>query len=449
MNIVIVGAGAIGSYIAKLLTKEENNVILVDSDEGRLETLSRDLDLMTRVGSGTDWQLLDDLMELSPQLLLAMTSNDETNLVCCSVAKNLGYPETVARVHDERYFNRTRLDFERIFAVDHLVGPELLVAHDIVKTITSPGSVNIEIFAHGAAQMRTLRVPEKWRLKEKKLHELGLPEGTMVGLIHRQTDGHVKTIFPHGSDSILPKDEVTFIGETEVVSDIHRFLGITPTIAESVVVVGGTLTGINLARLLERQGMSVRVIDRDYDRCVQLNKKLPSSTIVHHDAADLDFLKGERVAQSGFFVTCTHDDQANLLIALLAKQAGCKEVIAVISDTQYIPIVRELGISHVLSPRVSAANRVLSYARSQAVASMVSLYEGQAEILEVKVSLDSRFVGIPIAELGPQMPDDFLIALVQNRGRIMIANGNRVLSPGDTMVVITAPRHIQEFSKVF
>ena len=120
MNIVIVGAGAIGSYIANLLTKEENNVILVDSDESRLEALSRDLDVMTRVGSGTDWQLLDDLLELSPHLLLALTGSDEKNLVTCAIAKNLGYPETVARVNNEKYFNRTRLDFERVRAHDRL-----------------------------------------------------------------------------------------------------------------------------------------------------------------------------------------------------------------------------------------------------------------------------------------------------------------------------------------
>ena len=185
MNIVIVGAGDIGRYIAAMLSKEKHNVILVDKNSKILEEVAFSLDVATRHGSGTDWQLLDDLMELSPHLLIALTNNDEANLVTCSIAKNLGYPRTVARVRDNKYLNRTRLDFGRIFDIDYFLGPELLVANDILKYLISPGSIMVENFAHGAVQMRTFAVPAKWRKYDRPLSKLHLPPGMMVGLIRR------------------------------------------------------------------------------------------------------------------------------------------------------------------------------------------------------------------------------------------------------------------------
>ena len=123
MSIVIVGAGDVGLYLAQILSKEEHNIILIDKDSKKLQQASNLLDVATRTGSGTDWQLLDDLLELSPTLFIALTDDDETNLVACSIAKNLGYPRTIARVHDNRYLNRTRLDFSRIFEVDYFISP--------------------------------------------------------------------------------------------------------------------------------------------------------------------------------------------------------------------------------------------------------------------------------------------------------------------------------------
>ena len=454
MNIVVIGAGPIGSYIATLLSDQENNVILVDKDEKRLEEATRDLDVMTRVGSGSDWQLLDDLLELSPQLLLAMTTDDEINLVACSIAKNLGYPQTIARLHDERYFNRTRLDFERIFSVDHFVGPELLVAQDMFKAIVAPGSVAIESFAHGAVQMRTIVIPDNWHNAHKRLASLDLPDGIMIGLIRRSIDGeggdsHQQTIFPHGNDQILPGDQVTFIGEIDVVASVYQQFGIAEGEVKSAVIVGGTLLARNLVRLLESEGVSVKLIEGDYDRCCRLADSLPRTTIIHHDPTDLDFLRAERVASSDVFVPCLYNDEANLLASLLAKDAGCERVVSLVSDVRYVPIIRRLGIAQTVSSRGSVADRVLSLVRSHTVTSMVSLHENQAEILEVKVSLDSKFVGIPISEIGPHLPEDFLIAVIQNRGRVMVANGRRILSPGDTMIVISSPRHVGEFHKIF
>lgn len=457
MNIVIIGAGVVGKYVASLLSKEEHNVIIVDKNPALLEKVSWDTDVAVRHGSGTDWQLLDDLLELEPDFLIALTTNDETNFVSCAIAKHLGYPRTIARVKDNRFLNRTRLDFSHIFEVDDFVGPELLVANDILKYMISPGSLAVENFAHGAVQLRTLSVPMKWRKSSVPLSQLDLPQGVIVGLIRREPK-HLKgpsgsaaqhVIFPHGQDTILPGDEVTFIGEADVIGELHHYLGVPSLKTKSVTIAGGSQTGQNLARLLEKRGIEVRLIEKDFERCRRLADVLPNTTIMNHDATDVDFLNAEKIGTSEIFVSCTSRDDTNLLTAVLGKAVGCQEVVAMLSNTSYFPYLAEYGINHAVSPSISAADHILSQVLGGAVTSLVSFYDNKAEIMEVNVSNESKVVGIPISELGPMLPQDFLIAMIQNRGRVMVAHGNRVISPGDSVIVITDPKHVRELEKIF
>lgn len=457
MTIVIVGAGDVGQYIASLLSKEEHNIVLIDKNNKILEEASRYLDVATRHGSGTDWQLLDDLLELSPQLLIALTEDDETNMVACCIAKHLGYPRTISRVRDNHFLNRMRLDFSRIFDVDYFIGPELLVAHEILKYMTSPGSIQVENFAQGAVQLRTLSIPSKWNKSHIKIKDLGLPSGAIIGLIRRFTPNEdhqidetdFSLIFPHGNDNIYPRDEVTLIGETSVIADIHHFFNINAETIHSLVIVGGSLTTINLAKLLEYRPIDVKIIEKDYDTCTMLADLLPNCTIVHHDATDIEFLRSEKIDSAELFVACTRHDDTNLLCALLARDAGCSNALIVTNNTSYTPLLTTLGINYAVSPRISAANHILSQLFAGTISSLVSLYDNQAEVMEINVSLDSEVAGIPLSELGPLLPKDFLIGMIQNRGRIMTANGNRIISPGDTVIAITHTKNVEELQKIF
>jgi trk system potassium uptake protein TrkA len=455
MNIVIIGAGNIGSYIARLLSREKHNVILVDKNAKRLQEASWVMDVAIKEGSGTDWQVLDNLLDLSPDLFVSLTDDDHANLVGCAIAKNLGYPRTIARIKDNHFLNRVRLDLGRIFDVDYFIGPELLVANEIFKNMISPGSLRVESFAHGAVQLRTIVIPQTWRRSEETLADLKLPPGIMVGLISREAKTDVpggsnrEIIFPHGYDRILPGDEVTLIGETDDIANIHQYFGSPYEPIHSVVIMGGSQTAYNLAKILEQRNINVRIIEKNYERCCWLSEQLKHCTVINHDGTDLDFLLEEKVSQADVFVCCTRYDELNIMSSLLAREAGCENAIIQLSNTGYIPIVTRLGINHTASPRVIAANRLLALAFSGTVTSVVSLYENQAEILEINVSMRSKIAGIPISELGPLLPKDFLIACIQNRGRIMIAKGDRIISPGDTVIVVSHPRHINELEKIF
>lgn len=450
MNIVIAGAGTMGQYVARILSKENYSVNLIDLDSKKLEKISLELDVGTRIGSCTDWQILDELLEQEPDIFLALTDNDYVNLVSSSIAKSLGYPLTIARLHDGRYLNTSRLDFGLVFNVDHFIAPELLVAYEFYKYMISPGSLGVEIFAHGAVQLKRMIVPISWKKASVPISQLNLPKGVMVGLIHRiSSDGASQVIFPHGHDFIFPRDEVTILGETGAIVEAHEYFGLKQKLLESVVIIGGSRTAVNLAKILEEKGIFTRLIEKDSNRCAVLAEQLLKTTVIHHDATDIDFLLSEKVSSSDLLVVSTMSDEFNTMMALLAKEAGCREVVVLLANRSYAPILKKLGIHCTPSPGMIAADKIVALTTSGAVSSIVSLYEGEAEIIEIRVAENSKVIGSPLSELGKILPKDFLIGVIQNQGNVMIADGNKVISPGDIIIVISHRKHIQDLEDIF
>lgn len=451
MNIVILGAGETGKYLATLLSKNQHNVFVIDRDKKKLEELSQTLDIATRVGSGDDWQLFDSVLELFPDLFIAMTNNDDTNVVACSLAKQLGYPSTIARVHDSHYLNRTRLDFGRIFDVDYFVCPELLAAGEMMEYIAHEKALVVKYFSHGAVELRTIKIPASWKFSKTSLSKLDIPKGVMIGLIFRKNpiSSDTSVIFPHGSDVILPGDEVTCIGETEAVGTLTGFFKIPSEKIHSIVLAGGSATAYHLAKQLEKGDFAVRILEKNYERALFLAEHLPNTTILNHDALDIDFLRSEKVSRADLFIACTRHDETNLFAVLLGREAGCKDVLMLLSNQSNVSVLENLGIGHAVSPIIAASNRILSRVLTKSVNTLVSLYDNRAEVIEISVSVNAKVIGIPLSDLGPLLPKHFLIAIIQNRGRIFVANGERILSPGDTVIIITSPDHVAELEKLF
>lgn len=444
MNIVIVGAGRLGTHLAATLSYENHNVFVIDQKQKSLESLSKSAEIAIYQGSGSDWQLLEELLEHKPDLFIALTGNDEINLSACAIAKNLGYPKTVARLHQSRGLNRKRLDLGRIFSVDHFLDPELIVAHDILKFITHPGNVAIENFAHGAVQMRTFCIPASWEKHNATLSELNLQANLLVALIKRED----QVIFPKGDDRLFINDEVTMIGDTKAMRQLPAFFGMDKKI-NSAVIVGGSRIAFHLCLLLEGRDIPVKLIEKDEAKCHYLAEHLKATVILNENGADLTFLNSEKIKNSEVFIACTSCDETNIVSSLAAKFLGCEEVIAIISEESYIPLLKNLGIKTLLSEEASLTCRIHAILEEGNAISVASLYNNRAKIIEIKVSADSEIVGIPLSELRSRLPKDFLIALIENRGKITVAKGNHILSPGDTAIVISCPKHIEELESLF
>lgn len=446
MSVVILGAGSLGSYLASSLAKEEYSVTLIDKDSAALSRISRDEDIATLCSSGSRWEILDDLLDNNPSLFAAMTGDDETNLVACSIAKNLGYPVTIARVKNLGFLSRGRLDFEKLFSVDHFIAAEILASHDLLKRILHPEDLAIENFAHGSIQMRTIVVPEKWDKGSVPISKLRLPDELIISLIKRKD---IPPIFPHGSDVIKAKDEVTIIGEAHAMQDLHKVFYTPKQNVHSVVIAGGSAIAVNLASLMEKQEIKVKIIEKREARCHELAELLPKSTIVNQDATDLNFLTNEQIKETDTFIPCTTRDEKNILLALLAKEAGCQKIVSLISDTKLSPILEKLSIKYSFSEKLNTINKIISILHAESIVSVASLCNDEAKVLEVKVSLDSKLVGIPLADLKGHLPPDMLIAAIENRGQVMIGKGKRMISPNDTLIIITSHKNLPTLKDIF
>ncbi|MBX7066529.1 MAG: Trk system potassium transporter TrkA [Parachlamydiales bacterium] len=446
MNVVILGAGKIGSYVASALAEEEHNVILIDQDEKALDRVGRESDV-ARIQSEASGKLLLELLEQKPHLFFAATGNDETNLTFSSIAKNLGYPKTVCRVQKREYINNIKLDFGRLFFVDYFLGPEVLAAQNLCKVLVHSKDLAVEHFAHGAIQMRTIQIPDRWDKGGTPISQLELPDDLIAGLIRRKMANGDSVLIPHGNDHILPGDQVTVVGETKVMHHLHEIFHSPKTETRSVVIVGGASVAIHLTHYLCQQKIHVRIIEKNIARCEELAEMLPHATIINRDGRDPELLRSERIQDADALVSCTHFDETNLMIAALAKEIGCPKAIAMITNGQILPLLEKLDVIPALSPRVNVANRILSILDEETTLTVASLSCDAAKIVEMRVAPTSRAVGIPLSDL--DLPKGLLIAVIESKGRVMVGRGSRVLCPEDIVIAICHPIQIPKLQQLF
>ncbi len=445
MNIVILGVGEIiGSYLATMLSKENHNVTVIDKDKERLEKIANMADVATMRSRGSRWEGLAELVETKPDFFVGMTGSDEINLVTCTIAKNLGYPKTIARVKDLGFLNRKKLDFSSLFEVDHFIGAELLTAQNILKSILHPSDLAIENFAHGLVQMRTITISDNWQ-KKSKIKDLNLPEEMNIVLIKRED----KVIFPQDDDVLLPQDEITIIGETKTLEEIPKIFKTEEEKVRSVVIVGGTSIAMRLALALESRNIKVKIIEQDEKKCEELSEFLSKTRIINRDGTYVENMIQERVFDADYFIACTNDDKRNIVISLLAKYVDCKKILCLISDMSLGPILNKEKILYTLSERVNITNRILSILYAKKIVSIASLANNKAKVFEVKISPESKLLNLPLVEMQNKLPEETLIAAVEKKGQIIVGKGSTVLEPHDTMIVISKPENLQDMEKLF
>ena len=350
MKIVILGAGSTGSYLASFLSQEQHDITLIDSNAKVLDQVNRETDVATVLACMPNLQVLSNLIEEKPDLFFAATGDDETNLISCSLAKNLGIPKTVARIKSRSLLQSEMLDIRRLFYVDHFIGAEIVSAHDLFKLLAHSGDLDFEYFAHGAVLMRTITIPLKWKKGDVPIKDLRLPQGLIAALIRREQ----QILFPHGSDFILPGDEVTLIGETKIMDDLHEYFHIAEQRIKSVLLVGGTEVSLHLSYLLMQRNISVRIIEKDPVRCKELADLLPLATIINRDENSRLLLTEENIETTDALVSCTSNDGTNFLISSMAAFLGCPKSIALVGDPAYIPLFEQAKVIPAISARVVA-----------------------------------------------------------------------------------------------
>ena len=443
MRIAVLGAGTVGLSIASLLCRNGHSVTVVDTNADKIRQVNETLDVRGLHGSASQSSVLFQAGVSTCDLCLAVTGDDEANMVAASMAKAMGAHRTVARVYAPVFRDLSTFDYQRHFRIDRLISLEHLSAMELARNIRHPGSVVLENLAIGDIEVHEIIVSEKSKNVGKAIRDIALPGRVLVGSISRDGDSRIAT----GDDQLAADDRLTVIGTRKEIDAIKPKFCSGHAGRISVVIAGGGETGYHLARILEDQRFHVTLLDTDRERCDLLAGQLRDTTIVHSDATRRATLEEERVGTADVFVACTGDDENNIMAAVEALDIGTKTVMALVSRPDYAHVVGKLGISVTVSPREVIAKQILGYLNVGPVISSTLLGDAGIGVLEIEVLEGKVVTEHVLAKLS--LPARCLIAAVIRSEMSFVPGGDDRLSPGDAVIVMVDQDEIDAVINLF
>ena len=443
MRIVIVGAGKLGFSLADRLAQEEHEVIVIEQDEDRIINVQNSLDVMTVVGNGANPQFLSNSVAKDADLLVAVTDSDEVNMISCMAAKKIGIPQTIARVRNQEYAAVDQFNFSESLGIDLAINPEMTTALEISRILLTPASLAVEDFADGKVRLLEVKIRPESKLINIPLQKLTLPPQILVAGILRQN----MMIIPHGEDILLPQDNIFFVGETVAIESFGKRFADKKSKIERIMIIGAGRIGRHLAKIMVKAGLSVKVIDKDRERCREIADSLGKGLVLCGDGTDIDLLVEEGVGEADAVVCLTDDDKLNLLLALLAKNFGAQKTIVRVGRSEYMALMGKVGVDVVLSPRLLTAGVILRQVRRGNIVAVTLLEGAKAEAMEILVSANCQIAGKQLKN--SKFPRNSLVGALIHGEEVSVPNGNTILHGGDKVVVFTLPDMVKKVGKYF
>lgn len=449
MKITILGAGEVGTYLAARLSQEGHNVTIVEQDEALLERIAGSLDVMAVKESFLNAEGLKKIGVGSSDVMIAITANDEINILSSHICKDMGVTTTIARVGSlQTELDGYSFSFDKL-GVDKVIYPEQIAAEDIV-TIARSGKYYSRImsFANKKLHLLRVRVQAGDHMDGKSVREIRehlKNESFLMVLVLRKG----QNIIPRGEFVVTDGDKVYLMLRTHEYSRVLRGLGIQIGRNKRLMIVGGGDVSCMAAQSLEKHFSSVKIIEKDRAQCDLLAERLNSSIVLHGDGTDVQLLLSENIGEVDIFIAASNDDKENLLAGLLARNNGAKKTVCLLHKADYISLVDELGLDHVVVPKVSISNEILKEVREGKIVSVMTIPDTGAEIIDQEVTrADCLLTTAPLKKLA--LPDNVLIgAVIKNGSDIIIPDGDYCFEVGDRAVVFSDADHTKQVEGLF
>jgi trk system potassium uptake protein TrkA len=450
MYIILIGAGEVGAYLAEILVAEGQDVAVIEANEALADELDDRLDALVIKGSGVTREALEQAGVLDADLVLAVTTVDEVNMVACMVAKRISERvRAVARVRGEQYY---RTDNPILVAadlgIDLIMSPERAVAEQVLDLLRYAGAAEIRHLANDRLVLVEVLIGAASSLLKGPLAELraALPERSLVVAI----EGEGGFRIPRGHDRLAVEERAYVLTVPGHINEVMALSGTPSDPVHNILIVGCGDIGFGVARELERSEIYPVILEKDEERAEWLAGKLPRSLVVHGDGANLDLLR-ERVEQERVdaAVFLMDDDEDSLLIGLFAKSLGVRKIICRCDNLDYRQLANRLGVDAIVTPKRAVANAILRYVRRGSVESSVVLGDHQAEIIHFRVPerpKQTEIITRPLKDL--QSPRDALVGAVIRKGEVFIPNGDTLLDPGDELLIAVLPQALQEVERL-
>ncbi|HJP09831.1 MAG: Trk system potassium transporter TrkA [Proteobacteria bacterium] len=450
MKIIILGAGRVGLSTAEILSREDNDVTLVDSDEEKLQGLQDRLDIRTIVGAAAHPGVLEQAGGPDADLVLAVTNHDEVNMAACQVAYSLfRTPKKIARIRSAEYLRHPEIFCDESIPIDVIISPEQVITQRILHLIKYPGALQVVDFAGGKIQLVALKAYYGGPLVGRQLRSIreDLPNvKSRVAAIYRQN----QPIIPKGDTVIEPDDEVFFVAGAPDIPIVMGELRSVEKPGRRIMLAGAGNIGGQLARRLEQDHYHVKLIEHGSIRARQAAEQLENTVVLHGDAADEELMLQENIDSMDVFCALTNDDEANILSAMLAKRLGAHRTMALINRSAYVELIESL-LDIAISPSQETVGSLLTHVRRGDMVAVHSLRRGAAEAIETIAHGDaasSRVVGRRIDEIS--LPSGTTFGALMRKDEVIIPHHDTVIEPEDHVILfVIDKRHIHDVERLF
>lgn len=438
MDIVIVGDGKVGFTLAKELSREGHDIVMIDTKEDVLEDAEGTLDIMTVIGNGATLEVQRAAGVPDADLLIAATSSDEVNLLCCILARKLGCKQTIARVRNPVYDQQLQYMRDDI-GLSMVVNPEKSAAKEIFRLLQFPSFLKRDTFARGRVELVELKIKPDSLLDGVKLERFY--EIAKVKVLVCCVDRDNTTTIPSGSFELKVGDKITVAAAARDLVQFIKNMGISNQKVRNVVIVGGSRIAAYLAQELLDARVDVKIIEIDPHRCRELSEQFPDALIIEGNGTSSELLHNEEVAGADAVVTLTGIDEENIITAMYANYLGVSRSIPKINRIEYTDMLCEKGIDSFVSPKLLTADEIVRFVRAMettdsAVITLIRIADGDVEASEFIVPQTFRGAGIPLARL-PIRPG-MLIACIGRGSQVIIPSGDDAMQTGDNVVVIAS-----------
>lgn len=448
MKIIIVGCGKVGETLAAELGEEGNDITVVDLSQDKVKSISEKLDVMGVVGNGATNTTLREAGIEEADLLIAVTESDELNLLCCTIAKKSAKCRVIARVRNPEY--RSEADYlKNELELAMVINPEYAAAEEISRVLRFPVATNIDTFAKGKVELLKFKLPEENTLVGMPVKDVvaKLRCNILVCTVERDEDAYIA----NGNFVFEGGDVISIIASRKNAADFFKKIGYKQHSVKNIIVIGAGNITEYLCELLRDSGISVKIIDSDYEKCVAISSLHRNAIVINGDRTDRELLVEEGIENTDAFVILSENDEENILLSLFAKASSKGKVITKINRSEYDDIIKHLGIDTSVYPKNITSDMIVRYVRAMKntlgsnVETMYSVIKDKVEASEFIVG-ESAVTGTPLSKL--KLKKDVLIAAILRGGEVILPRGQDTIETGDAVIVVSKILGLHDISEV-
>ena len=449
LNIIIVGCGKVGRALVEQLSKEGHYITIIDKNPEKIQSLTNLYDIMGIVGNGANYSVQMEAGIEDADLIISVTDSDELNLLCCTVAKQVGDCSAIARVRTPDYSKEVSYLRDKL-GLAMIINPELEAAKEAARILYLPTALEINSFAHGQAELIKIKVPVGNTIDGMTIAHLGRKIAPNILICAVERDGEVT--IPAGDFTIQRGDIISFAASRKVAKQFLEDIGFKTNQVGNTMIIGGGKSTYYLAKLLMNMGIEVKIIESNRQKCEELSILLPKAIIINGDGTDEELLKEEGIETAESFVPLTGIDEENVMLTLYARKVSKAKVITKINRMTFKTVLNDLDLGSVIYPRYITSEAIVAYVRAKRasrgsdIETLYHIFDSKAEAIEFRIREESSVTDVCLANLS--LKKNLLIAFINRNGKIIIPSGNDCIRVGDTVTIVTTHTGLKDIRDI-